>query len=177
VRAAGQTLNFPENTMEQNPYQAPTVAPRDPRRIMICQGCGIEAPTRYVEFYQNIGALVMRFHKSIKGNLCKSCVHKRFWEFTLTNLLLGWWGMISLVVTPIFILNNVGRYLMCLGMATAPPDAAPPRLTDDAIERISPHADMLIGRLNAGEKLDIVAHDVAAKCGASPGKCFSSSRP
>jgi hypothetical protein len=158
--------------MEQNPYQAPAVPARDPRRIMLCQDCGIEAPTRYVEFYQNIGALVMRFHKSIKGNLCKSCLHKRFWEFTLTNLLLGWWGVISLVVTPFFILNNVGRYLICLGMPGVPAGAAPPRLTDDAVERIKPHTDMLVDRLNAGEKLDIVAHDVAAKSGASPGQVF-----
>ena len=35
---------------------------------MICQACGVEAPTKYVEFYQNIGAIFMRFHKSIQGN-------------------------------------------------------------------------------------------------------------
>jgi hypothetical protein len=31
----------------------------------ICQACGCVAPTKYVEFYQNIGALVMRYHKSV----------------------------------------------------------------------------------------------------------------
>src|SRR5260370_7109377 len=129
--------------MDQNPYQAPAVAPLDRRRIRMCQSCGIEATTRYVEFYQNIGALVMRFHKSIKGNLCKRCIHKRFWEFTGTCLLLGWWGMISLVVTPIFILNNVGRYLVCLGMSAAPPDPAPPQLTHHPIHLISPPAHLL----------------------------------
>jgi len=44
---------------------------------MICQACGVEAPTKQVEFRQNIGALIMRFHRTIKGQLCKSCVHKR----------------------------------------------------------------------------------------------------
>ena len=30
---------------------------------MICQSCGVEAPTKYVAFYQNIGMLVMRTHR------------------------------------------------------------------------------------------------------------------
>ena len=58
---------------------------------MICQCCGVEAPTKYVAFYQNIGALVMRFTNSMEGNLCKSCIHSTFWKFTLTNTTLGWW--------------------------------------------------------------------------------------
>ena len=44
----------------------------------LCQACGVEAPTKYVEFHQNVGALVMRFHKSYKGHMCKSCIHKYF---------------------------------------------------------------------------------------------------
>ncbi|WP_410971682.1 hypothetical protein, partial [Salmonella sp. SAL4437] len=30
---------------------------------------------------------------------------------------LGWWGFISFFVTPLVLLNNIGRYLLCLGMA------------------------------------------------------------
>src|SRR5262245_30525013 len=109
-------------------------------RPMICQACGIEAPTRYVAFYQNIGLLVMRLSKSIEGNLCKSCIHKHFWEFTGTNLILGWWGVISLIVTPFFILNNVGRYVFCLGMHPVPDKARKPTLTDEAIAQLQPLA-------------------------------------
>jgi hypothetical protein len=83
---------------------------------MNCQTCGTEAPTRYVEFHQNIGALVMRFHKSIKGNMCKSCINSYFWRFTLTTLAVGWLGVISLVLAPIFVINNVVRYLSCLSL-------------------------------------------------------------
>src|SRR4029077_21272196 len=74
---------------------------------MTCQSCGVEAPTRYVEFHQNIGALVMRFSKSIKGNLCKRCIHRYFWQFTGINLVLGWWGLISFVMNIVFIGNNI----------------------------------------------------------------------
>src|SRR5687767_13497327 len=105
---------------------------------MICQSCGIEAPTKYSAYYRNIGALVMRFSNSVEGNLCKSCQHKFFWQYTLVNLTVGWWGVISLVVTPFFVLNNVYRYLTALGMEPVPPGAAAPQLTDDVIERLQP---------------------------------------
>jgi hypothetical protein len=87
---------------------------------MNCQLCGASAPTKNVEFHQNIGAIILRFNKKVQGNLCKSCVHKKFWEMTLITLFLGWWGMISLIVTPIFLINNIVRYIGCLGMPAAP---------------------------------------------------------
>jgi hypothetical protein len=137
---------------------------------MICQGCGIEAPTKYVSFYQNIGALVMRFHRSIKGNLCKRCINKYFWEYTLITLGLGWWGMISFFLTPFFVINNVVRYLGALGLEAPPPDATRPELTDEAIEKLNPHADELIQRLGQKEKLAEVAEDIAAVAGVTPGQ-------
>jgi hypothetical protein len=137
---------------------------------MICQVCGVEAPTRYVAFYQNIGALVMRFSKSIEGNLCKSCIHKYFWEFTTINFFLGWWGMISIVVTPFFIINNVGRYLFCLGMQPVQEGATAPRLTDDAIGRLKPYTRQIFDRIGEKESLDSVAEDIAALAGVTPGQ-------
>lgn len=83
---------------------------------MYCEACGVEAETRHVTFYQNIGALVVRFSNTADGYLCKSCIHKYFWSMTMTSLLLGWWGIISFIVNPFFILNNIIRYLGCLGM-------------------------------------------------------------
>lgn len=137
---------------------------------MICQNCGIEAPTKYVAFYQNIGALVVRFSKSIEGELCKSCIHRYFWSFTGINCTLGWWGYISLVVTPFFILNNVFRYATCLTMPPVPQDATEPQLTDEAIDKIQPYAGELIGRLNEGGKLKEVAEDIAHLANVTPGQ-------
>ncbi|MFA4998602.1 MAG: zinc ribbon domain-containing protein [Candidatus Paceibacterota bacterium] len=79
-----------------------------------CQVCGDYAPTKYVEFYQNIGMFLARQSKSIKGKLCKNCINKNFGDFTLTTLFLGWWGIISFFLTPFYILNNIFRYLTCL---------------------------------------------------------------
>ena len=81
-----------------------------------CQACGHEAPTKYVEFYQNIGALILRWQRGIRGELCKACIHKYFWEYTLLTLVTGWWGLISFFVNWFFLFNNIGRYLGTMGM-------------------------------------------------------------
>jgi hypothetical protein len=76
-----------------------------------CDVCGKVAPTKYNEFYANIGMLLARRQMQVKGNLCKNCTNEYFWKYTLTNLFLGWWGVISFFATILFILNNTFRYL------------------------------------------------------------------
>lgn len=137
---------------------------------MICQACGVEAPTKYVEFHQNIGAFLVRFPRSIKGKLCKSCIHKYFWSYTSTTFLMGWWGSISLIVTPFYILNNVGRYLGCVTMKPVPPEAQPPRLDADVMMSLQRHADEILKRLTEGEKLEVIAADVGPRAGVTPGQ-------
>ena len=93
---------------------------------MNCQVCGSYAPTKHVTFHQNIGALVLRFRKKLEGNLCKSCVHKTFWKMTLITLAVGWLGVISLIIAPIFIILNIVQYVACLGMPSAPANVGQP---------------------------------------------------
>lgn len=83
---------------------------------MPCQACGIEAPTQSVAFYQNIGLFLARRSASIKGNLCRRCISKYFKSYTLTTLFLGWWGLISFVITPFILLNNIARYIGALSL-------------------------------------------------------------
>jgi hypothetical protein len=137
---------------------------------MICQVCGVEAPTKRVEFHQNIGALVMRFSRTIKGNLCKSCIHKNFWKYTLINITLGWWGVVSLICTPIFIINNLVRYIGCLGMPPVPRGAIAPTITPEVFAAIQPKQDLIIKRINAGDPLDKVAAEFAPHIGVTPGQ-------
>jgi hypothetical protein len=139
-------------------------------KSMICQVCGVEAPTKYVAFYQNIGALLMRFSKSIEGNLCKSCIHKHYWGMTGTTFFLGWWGTISVIITPFLILNNTGRYLFCLGMPRVPEGATAPVLTEAAVEKLLPHLEILFERLNAGEDFRTVTESIAQQTGVTPGQ-------
>jgi hypothetical protein len=76
-----------------------------------CQGCGTVGPTALVDFRKNIGALVVRFNHEVSGALCKKCVNRYFWSYTLTTFFLGWWGLISFFVTPFNILTNIAQYL------------------------------------------------------------------
>lgn len=137
---------------------------------IICQSCGVEAPSKYVEFHQNIGALVVRYSKCIKGNLCKRCLHKHFWSTTSTTAAIGWLGTISLILAPCFVLNNIIRYLSSLTMPRVPAGAMPPVVTDDVARRITPHLDAIFARLNAGEKLTDVCRAEAPRLGVTPGQ-------
>jgi hypothetical protein len=136
---------------------------------MFCQSCGAEATTKHVAFYQNIGALVMRFTRTVEGSLCKSCIHRHFWKFTLVNVTLGWWGLHSLIITPFFLLNNLFRYLSCLGMPSAA-GAQRPELTSESVGRIGPHTEEIIARLNRGEPAQTLLGDVAGRAGVTPGQ-------
>ncbi len=76
-----------------------------------CQVCGINAPTRHVDFYENIGMVFARSHRHIIGNLCRSCIGKYFKSYTFTTLFLGWWGLISFFVTPFMLIGNLVNYV------------------------------------------------------------------
>jgi hypothetical protein len=137
---------------------------------MYCEKCGIEAPTRHVALHRNIGLLFMRLYQGTAGNLCKPCIHKTFWTYTAVNLTVGWWGVISLILTPIFVANNLVYYIMSLGLEPPAPGAAPPQLTDEFLQRVQPHTDYLVQQLTRGESLQHVSQDVAARAGVTPGQ-------
>jgi hypothetical protein len=137
---------------------------------IICQSCGIEAPTRNVDFHQNIGMLVMRTRRNIKGMLCKKCIHKHFWKMTTTTIFLGPWGTISAIVAPCFVLNNIVRYLGAIGMPAVPPNATVPVLDDKAVAQLQPLKSKLIERLNNGESMVEVAPDIARQARVTPGQ-------
>jgi len=97
---------------------------------VICQCCQRVASTRQVTLDRNIGALYMRFHQRIEGQLCRECISKYFWQYTLVNFTLGWWGMISLVLTPIFIIGNTIHYIASLRLPRPGPNAWRTRVED-----------------------------------------------
>jgi hypothetical protein len=137
---------------------------------MICQSCGIEADTRKVAFHRNIGALVVRFHKSIKGEMCKSCVNKYFWEYTAVNVTVGWLGIVSLVLAPVFTINNIVHYIPSLSMPPVPSGAKRPVLDERAMSALRPRTDAIVQRIKAGEPFEQIAADVAATSGVTPGQ-------
>ncbi len=91
----------------------------------LCENCGLPAQTTYVEFYENVGMIFMRQHRSVKGNFCKSCIDYYFWNLTGKTMLLGWWGLISFIISPFILLNNLIRFVFTLGMNKSPVSITP----------------------------------------------------
>lgn len=90
--------------------------------VMRCQRCGNMRPTAHVSFHRNVGMLLIRRTYKIEGNLCKSCIRKHFGEFMLKNLLLGWWGTISMIITPIYAVQNVASYFSAMRALRGTPE-------------------------------------------------------
>lgn len=86
-----------------------------------CQACGRDAQTKLVTFRQNIGALIIRFPKTVNGFLCRHCVEKYFWSMTGITMIGGWWGYISFAYSLFAIPANIYNYITALGL-TPPPD-------------------------------------------------------
>jgi hypothetical protein len=137
---------------------------------LICQVCGLEAATRDVTFHQTIGAVVVRQTSSVKGHLCKSCIDKFFWDYTKTTALLGWWGVLSCMMTPFILFHNVRQYRASRGMEPPSLDAPQPVLTAGAIDRLRPHAMRMIERLNRGDKAQDVVAEAARLAEVTPGQ-------
>jgi hypothetical protein len=60
---------------------------------------------------QNIGMLVVRFPKTMRGYLCRTCIGRTFQSYTLTTLFLGWWGIISFFYSLVSIPQNIVTYM------------------------------------------------------------------
>jgi hypothetical protein len=137
---------------------------------MICQNCGLEAPTADVEFRYSIGLLITHIHHTIKGVRCKSCIRRHFWECMLINLSLGWWNLLSLMVTPFLVVHNVFQYLSTRSLPPVPPDARAPELDERALRWLAPHEQDIRGRLRNGARIDQLAGEVSARAGVTPGQ-------
>ena len=134
-----------------------------------CDSCRREAPTKNVVFYQNIGALIVRFEKKIKGNLCKSCIKKYFWQFTFLTFILGWWGARSFVLTLYYIPNNIIRYIGSLNLKAGSKDARIIELTDAMINTLVPFQKNAWERVLNGESVKSISEDIAKKAKVRPG--------
>ncbi len=67
--------------------------------------------------YQNVGMLIARQTTETTGNFCRRCIRKYVASYSLTTFVLGWWGMISAIITPFLLIANLIVYLRSLGMS------------------------------------------------------------
>jgi hypothetical protein len=86
------------------PLRTRPVAPSE------CRLCRQAGPLANRPFRQNIGALVVHFASQVDGPLCRRCTNRTFVQTTGITTLVGWIGMKSLILAPIFVVMNVGNY-------------------------------------------------------------------
>lgn len=76
-----------------------------------CKGCGAYTYTFPATYRKNVGLFFLRRYKKVEGEFCSDCHEMLFWNAFLTNLFLGWWGVISSVINPFLIIMNIGNYI------------------------------------------------------------------
>ncbi|MFI5299027.1 MAG: hypothetical protein ACHREM_13100 [Polyangiales bacterium] len=102
-----------------NPYsapQAPIVTMQARGGGGGCESCGRHAPLMQVHLMQNIGMIVMRSQKILKGQLCKRCIREHGWKMTWTTFFLGWWGAISFIFTWVILPTNLFQLIKARGL-------------------------------------------------------------
>lgn len=127
AQAAGQGMMLDVRPLAEGGFQVTAMAPYAPPATALapaypaqvahvgqnpgCQVCGRHAPTKHVTFMQNVGAIVIRFPRTIRGYLCRSCIDRYFWKYTLITFFFGWWGVISFFYSLVSIPTNIVQFL------------------------------------------------------------------
>jgi hypothetical protein len=101
----------PEIQYQAAPEQAAAFVDHRP----VCQACKKPGQVAHAELRQNIGALYLRFSRRVNGDLCRPCLDRYFWTYTLVTTAVGWLGIISLVLAPIYVIGNISSYVKARG--------------------------------------------------------------
>ncbi len=87
-------------------------------------------------------------------------------------MFLGWWGFISLFLTPIYLISNT-IYLACMiFLPVAPRDAQRPRLDESVLSRAAPFSQEIVDRFHAGANIHDIAREIAPRAGLTPGQLW-----
>jgi hypothetical protein len=131
----------------------------------MCDLCHSGNPSVHVHLRHNVGMLILRQVYETDGRLCEDCLGKAFRKHQLSNLFLGWWGLISFVMTLIFLVENTRVYFSAkrdLTRMRERKDAA--RLVPEGTprERLAPFRHNVRLRLRREELPGAIAADLAA---------------
>lgn len=80
----------------------------------LCEKCGCATTAKVVLFRQNISYLYERRETVFCGRACLRCMTTMFWKFTLTTMLLTWFGVMGMILGPLYIVINCTEYLSAL---------------------------------------------------------------
>jgi hypothetical protein len=85
--------------------------PQPAAHAMQCQACQRFAPIKEVMLLQNVGAIILRFPRTVRGWLCRRCIDSFFWKMTTITFFFGWWGVISFFYSLYSIPHNIVVFL------------------------------------------------------------------
>jgi len=106
-----------------------------------CAGCGSRvAPTGYGVFHRTISLLYIRFTAKKEGNFCVSCAWKIGGGYSGVTLVLGWWGLIGLVTTPVYLAQNLYYLTRIVSGPKAAPRQGPPAPVEEGVWPPPPRA-------------------------------------
>ena len=94
-----------------------------PRRTPCAVCKSALAPTGYALFQRNISLLYVRFTAKKEGNFCVPCALKTAGAFNGVMLGAGWWGLLGLILTPIYFFQNLYYLTRILTGTKASPSA------------------------------------------------------
>ena len=138
-------------------------------QYQFCDYCYMEAPTRYITLHQSAGVIFFWIHAKMQANLCRSCINKHFWEFTLVSIFGGIFSIPSILANIYIIPANIIRYLKSRDLKIASKNAFILDLSDDILRKILTVKDIIFSRIDNNDPLPIIADDMANKLGIRPG--------
>ncbi len=103
-------------------FDLDSLAPPSRNPCVVCKSA--TAPTGYGVFMRNISLLYLRFTAKKEGNFCAPCAWKTAGAFNGVMLVAGWWGLIGLVLTPVYFCQNLYHLAKIVGgtkSAQSPP--------------------------------------------------------
>jgi hypothetical protein len=100
--------------------------------------------------------LVMRQARTWEGHFCRTCSKSFFWKASIHTFFLGWWGTISLVLTPIFLIGNIANVVRTLSMPKAE------ALNRSALAAKREYAVAMLATKSRATVIDVLAKDTGA---------------
>ncbi len=120
----------------------------------VCGECFREGKTVVATFRHNIGLVIVHLSNERYDRYCFGCLNKVFFFKTLLTICVGWIGLVSLLVAPIFVIQNIFNYLKAVFKAERPISSKPPLLSVQLFRFLDPHRDVLLNELESGVVTD-----------------------
>ncbi|MCA8911698.1 MAG: hypothetical protein KDB82_08325 [Planctomycetes bacterium] len=134
-----------------------------------CESCGIEAPLASVSFTKNIGMFVVRQEETVAGTFCKTCIRQYYKDYQTANLLGGWWGTISMIITPVYFFQNMGVWRGVKNMPEVPHTASRPFLNEQLWEHLVEFQPLIEQLFHDGTPPRRMVQILSAESGVTPG--------